>query len=104
MPAWDNFPNRGVLTDRSGTIAASNVSQLVSPAFNFRAYLFIQNPSSASESLFVNFTSPASVGGGTCYELLPGASIEMTMLSFVSIEQVNVAAQTIGHPFICKEY
>jgi hypothetical protein len=104
MPVWDTIANRGALTDRSGTIAASNVSQQVSPPCPTRSYLFVQNPSSASESLFVNFTFPASTSVVNCFELLPGSSLEMKLLGFVSVEAVNVAAATPGHPFTYKEF
>jgi hypothetical protein len=71
--------------------------------FAFRAFLFVQNPSSASESLFVNFTNPASTNGNNCFELLPGSSLQMMVNSFITTEAVFVAAATIGHPFIYKE-
>lgn len=103
MPVWDVIANRGTLTDRSGTIATGGQSQLVAPAFAYRSYLFVQNPSSAAESLFVNFSFPANMGTGS-YELLPGASIEMKLLGFVSIEAVNVVAATTGHAFTYKEF
>lgn len=99
----DFIANRGTLTDRSGTIAGSNSSQILTVAFLYRSYLFIQNPSSASESLFVNYTIAASTNVVNCVELLPGASIEMKYPGFVSIEQINVAAATPGHAFVAKE-
>lgn len=102
MPINEFNASRGVLTDFSGTIAQSNVSQLVLQPFAFRYFLFIQNPSAASESLFVNFTSPASINGNNCIELLPGSSIQMDVAGFISVEAVFVAAQTAGHAFVCK--
>jgi len=102
MPVSDFIASRGVLTDFSGTITAGNVSQQVLPPFAFRSFFFVQNPSSASESLFVNFSSPASTNGNNCFELLPGSSLQMVVTGFVSVEAVFVAAATPGHPFVCK--
>lgn len=103
MPVSDFIASRGMLTDRSATIAQANVSQLVALPFPYRSYLFVQNPSSASESLFVNFTNPASTNGNNCFELLPGSSITMVVTGFVTVEAVFVAAATPGHAFIFKE-
>lgn len=103
MPVSDFIASRGVLTDRSGAIATGGVSQQVAQAFLYRSYLFVQNPSSASESLFVNFTAAASVSANNCFELLPGSSITMVVTGFVTIESVNVAAATTGHAFVYKE-
>ena len=101
---WDpSLINRGRVVDRSGTIAVADGSQVLSGENPSRTYFFVQNPSSSSESLFVNLTSAASTSANNSYELLPGSELMMCSYTFISIERVSVAATTPGHAFVCKE-
>lgn len=95
-------PIQGVFIDRSGVIAAIGVSQAIMAINAGRKRFFIQNPSSAIESLFFNFTGAAVVGGPGSLELLPGGSYDSSM-GPVSTEAIAVAAATAGHVFIAKE-
>jgi len=87
----------GTYTDLSGTIAAGGTSQLLVAANADRQGLVIQNPSSAIESLFINFTADATVDTDS-FELLPGEKWTSN-----SVEEVNIIAVTTGHVFIAKE-
>jgi len=100
-------PLTAAYTDYSGTIAAANVSQQVAPANGVRKRFVIQNPSTAAlqgiaaaESLFVNFTSAASLAGGS-EEIQPGGSFD-TGTGPVTTEIINIVAATAGHKFTAK--
>ncbi len=93
--------NGGTLTNRSGTITAGGTSQQIAPANASRKYLFIQNPITATETLFVNFGSPAA--SGTSYEIAAGGSLSLGVGSFVPTDAVNIVAATTGHVFVAKE-
>lgn len=91
----------GTLTDRSGTITTGGASQQLAAANPQRNYLLVQNPSTEVESLYVDFTADAAPG--TAIELLPGGSLELTPVQWVSLEKVTVYAATTGHVFVAKE-
>src|SRR5438128_2421511 len=61
-------------TDRSGTIAAGGTAQQMMPLLTTRKKLFIQNPSTATEDLWIRFTGTAAVGGAGSIQLYPGDS------------------------------
>jgi hypothetical protein len=94
--------NWGVLTDRSGTITTGGTSQQLAPINPTRSYLFIQNPTTATEVLYVNFTSAAAAAASSI-SLAAGASFTMTASDFASTEAVNVFGATTGHAFTAKE-
>lgn len=94
-------PVNGTLVDRSGTITAGGVSQQLAPANPSRKYLLVQNPSTATEVLTVNFTTAAAATGSVV--LTAGSSFVMEG-NFVSSEVINVWAATTGHAFIAKEF
>lgn len=94
-------PSTGTVTDRSGTIATGGTSQQLAATNGNRQYLLVQNPCSATEDLFVNFTAAATTTGNSV-ELTPCGTLSMES-SFVSTEQVNVIAATTGHVFVSKE-
>ena len=94
--------NRGTFTDDSGTITVGGTSQQVMAANASRKGLMIQNPSTATESLFVNFGAAATTTGNSV-ELLPGGTF-WEDAGMVSTETVNVVAATGGHAFMAKEF
>jgi hypothetical protein len=98
-----DLTTRRTTTDISGQIATGGVSQLVTPANPQRYYLYIQNPSTATESLFVNEGGPASTVADNCWELLPGGNMEYDGSSIIFIGDINITAATTGHAFIAKE-
>jgi len=91
--------SRGLITDRSGTTAQANVSQQLAAANVNRAYLIIQNLSSAV--LWVNFEQPATAGRPSLKVPPDGA------LSFeggwVPTGQVNVLGGAAAQDFTAKE-
>lgn len=91
----------GSYTDYSGTITVGGASQAAIPANGNRKGYFIQNPISATEPLYVNFTDPASSGGDSI-ELLSGQLLSSDSL-VLSLEQINVVAATGAHSYIAKE-
>lgn len=95
---------RGRLGNYSGVVAAAGVSQVLLPANEFWQYIFIQNPSAQDESLFINFTTPASTTLNNSVELLPGQSWWRASPGYVPNDQINVTAASINHPFVCKAY
>jgi hypothetical protein len=91
---------RGALTDGSGTIATGGASQQVFAAAPTRSYLMCQNPTTATEPLFVNIGAAASTAAGSI-ELGPGGSFDFSH-NFIPTGAVNVTAATLGHRFVCK--
>lgn len=98
-----DLTERRTTTDRSGSITVGGTSQQLCAAFGNRAYLYIQNPSAASESLFVNESAAASTTAANCWELQPGEHLEWIAQGFVPVGAFNVTANTAGHAFIAKE-
>lgn len=97
-----NAARRGVLTDRSGTIAAGGTAQNAMAANANRKYLLVINPSDATEALSMNFTTAAVNTGQPSILLDPGDSFVMEG-DFVSTEAISVNAATTGHAFVAKE-
>lgn len=91
-----------VVIDRSGTVAAANVSQQVMPAKTSRTYLMCQNPIANTTTLFVSFDTVASTTAGS-YELAPGGSVAFNGSMFVPTGIVYVTSVTTGQRFVCKE-
>jgi hypothetical protein len=74
----------------------------LAPANSARKALFIANPPSATESIFINFTNAASTTGVGSIELSAGGSY-VDPPGFITLELVTVTAATTGHAFIAKE-
>jgi hypothetical protein len=106
LPAGTNkigvVQQSGTLTDRSGTVATGGTSQALAASNASRKYLFIENPPSATENLFINFTSNASTSAAGSLSLTPGGVFIMES-EFVSTEAVTVTAATTSHAYIAKE-
>lgn len=96
-----DLADRGLIAHRDGTIAVGGVSQRILRANPNLLYIFIQNPSDQSESLFINIGRPATLAAGN-WELLPGSWFERFVPGWIPIEDINVAAATPGHPFTFK--
>lgn len=95
--------HRGLLTDRSGSVTTGGTSQTLAVANNRRRFLYIQNPITATETLFINFTTAASTSGVNSVELGAGASFTMTEDTFISVDKITVTAATSAHKYIAKE-
>lgn len=94
-------PTGGAISDFSGSLVAGATSQELMPANTSRRYLLIINPSTATESLWIDFGTDAVVGSPSI-ELQPGGVFVMEG-NFVSTDAINVIATTISHPFTAKE-
>lgn len=92
---------RGALVNYSGTIIQANRSQKLLSGNNNWNYQFIQNPSNAIESLFINFGADATTTGNDSMELLPGQFLYFKTPGFISNQQINIIAATMGHAFVC---
>lgn len=91
---------RGSLQKYSSSIAVGGKSQkLLSASLNWN-YIFIQNPSTATESLFVEYGIDATIDD-TCEELMPGQFLYFKTPGFITEQQINIIATTAGHKFIC---
>ena len=93
----------GTLTDRSGTVTTGGTSQQIAAANSSRKFLLIENPSNATEVLYVNFTTAASTTAKNSIELNAGGSIQLNAGTYITTEAVNVTAVTTSHAFIAKE-
>lgn len=89
--------------DGGGNIASGGVSQQVFPYNQNRKYLLIENPVSATEALFCNFTGAAATTGTSSFSLNAGGSYERSTPNFVPRDAINCTATTAGHAFIAKE-
>lgn len=99
-------PTAVTATSRGGTITAGGTDQVLAAANGARLALVIQNPCSATESLFVNLGAAATVGGSANAADLPACgSVTLAIASgLIDREAVHVIAATTGHVFIAKEY
>jgi hypothetical protein len=95
------LPRRGTLTDKSGTITLGGTAQTLTAINTSRRYMFIMNPPTESERLWINFTTTAT-GASPSIPLDPGASFVFESL-YVTTELISVIAATTGHAFIAKE-
>lgn len=96
------------MQDYSGTITTGGTAQTAVAANGKRNFLRVENPPSASESLFVRYDGTASTNASTpdSTELVPGASDEFPSggaVGYVPGGAVSVIAATTGHKFIIKE-
>lgn len=91
---------RASLQKYSSAIAAAGVSQLLLIGNENWNYIFIQNPSTAIESIYLGFDEAAAIDD-TCMELLPGQFVYFKSPGFMTIQDINIIAATMGHKFIC---
>lgn len=88
------------VTRCSSTVATGGTSQTAVPANKGIKAWWIQNPSTATDSIFLDFTGAAVSTAGTSVELEPGQ-----MLSFggpvIWNNGVTVNAATTGDKYVC---
>lgn len=109
---WDRAPGdttgatvqgaKGAVTNGSGTITTGGTSQQAFAANATRKYLFCQNPSTASESLFFDFGTAASTTSGNSVEITAGGNFTFEG-NFIPSGTVNVVGATTGDKFTCKQ-
>lgn len=91
--------------DRSGTITLGGTAQAFVVANTARKYLRLQNPKSATESLWVNDVTGTALSAapddGISYELEPGASMPWGDAPPIGI--VSVYGATSTHKFAGAE-
>lgn len=85
------------------TITTGGTSQQVFGANSSRRVLLIENPTTATESLFCNFGAAASVTLGNSISLAAGQSFYQSQPNFVTKSTVNCNATTTTHSFTAKE-
>lgn len=95
------------MQDASGSITTGGTAQTALAANPTRRFLRIENPPSATESLFVRYGGTASVNSSTpdSTELAPGASDEYSAVGgsgYIPGGLVSVVAATTGHKFVLK--
>lgn len=90
-------------TDRSGTITTGNTAQQMMAANTKRRKIFIKNPATATESLWIRFTGTAAVGGASSIELQPGDAWGEAASEGVTPQAVSVVATTTAHAFFALE-
>lgn len=94
-------PTKGTLTDGSGATSATPSTSTTLMAVNAsRKYLIIQNLSS-SATIYINFTSAATIGSGSL-PLLPYATFAQES-GFISTEAITVISATASVPYTAKQ-
>lgn len=106
LPVIWNAP-RGTFTDRSGTITTGGTSQTLAAINTTRKYLLIVNPTVATENIYINFTSAATVAitqtaATSSIPIAPGGSYSLGF-SEITTELITINAATTGHAYIAKE-
>lgn len=92
------FTNAGTLA-----ISAGGTAQQLLPANPGRRALFVENPCSASEDLFIEFGAPISTTLTSGMIDIPACGNLTMGIGIVSQQQVEISATTTGHAFIAKE-
>ncbi len=96
-----HLARQGLLTNRSGTVAAGGAAQQAAPANPERRYLLVQNPTASPDTLWVRFGATATAASPSI-ELPPGATLVFEA-EFVPTDSVSVIAATPGTPFTAWE-
>lgn len=91
----------GTLTNRSGTITTGGTAQVAIAANTSRNYLFIRNPSDATEALWFSLVGTAAAASPSV-RLDAGDSFEYAG-SFIPTNAVSVFAATTGHAYTIWE-
>lgn len=88
----------GIIKDASAQITTGGTAQTALAAQTGRKYLLIQNPTTASEPLYVNLTGDAVVDEEGSVALAAGGALVFEG-PFVPSNAVSVIAATTGHEF-----
>ena len=90
------FPINAQKLPYNSSIVTGGVAVVVFQKGTFTRYASIQNPPTATESLFVDFYTTALAGQPTTFELVPGAFIQ---IQAPINKDVSAVAATSGHAF-----
>jgi len=94
-------PNGVTTTNASSTVATGGTFQSAIASSSTRKGCFVQNPTTATEPLFVFFGANGSATTATSVSLSPGASVNCTTGSGqVLTDNVSVTATTTSHAFV----
>lgn len=88
----------GIMKDASDTITSGGTAQTALAANPGRKYLLIQNPSTASEVLWVSLVGTAAVDTEGSVSIEAGGALVFEN-GFVPSSAVSVIAATTGHKF-----
>lgn len=91
---------RGPLKDSSGTITSGGTSQVAMIGKINCIYFLIQNPSSNTITLWLNFDAPATAGAGSI-ELVPGSWYENPP-ELAPTSAIHILGATTAQPFTIK--
>ena len=89
-------------TDASGTVATGGTFQSVLAANGNRKGCTIQNPTTASEVLYVYFGPNASATTANSFSLAAGAAVSCAISGIILDDNVSVTGATTGHAFTVK--
>lgn len=90
------------VTNCGGTLTTGGTAQNAAASNASRKGGWIQNPVSATEDLYVSFTTSATVNGaGNQADLAAGQSVGFSQSGTVVTAAVSVNATTTGHRYIC---
>lgn len=94
------IPTAATTANDSGTVTTGGAFQSVIAASASRLGCTIQNPTSATEPLYVFFGTNASASENASITLGPGASVSCAAGVAVLTDNVSVTAATTGHAFV----
>ncbi len=96
-------PTGGTTTDSSSTVTAGGTFQSAIAASATRLGCLVENPVSATETLFVFPGANGSATTANSVSLAPGAAFSCaTGTGAVLTDNISVTATTTGHAFIAK--
>lgn len=98
--SWQDDPRPITWTNISSTIAKGGTAQVLSCGLGALKGFILQNPSTATESLFFE---PNGVAGGigASFELQPGGSVQFGPGQIFAGNAPSIYAVTTNHQFIC---
>ena len=94
-------PSTTTTTNGSGTIATGGTFQSILASSGTRKGCLIQNPTTATEPLYVFFGANGSATTANSISLAPGASVNCTVSGLlVATDNVSATATTNGHAYV----
>ncbi len=102
VPAFaDQQPDAKPITWKDCTPGGASTTPLTMPLIPSLRGFFIQNPSTASESLFFDTAKAASTTAGASPELIAGSSVTWGPATIFA-GGISITAGTGGHAFTCQ--
>jgi hypothetical protein len=88
----------GTWTDRSTTQTVGGTSRAIIAAASTPRLVYIANPDTETETLYLNYGAAANTSGASSIPLFPGGSDQR-----LTAQSVNVNCATTGHKIVAKE-